>query len=97
MPVVSKGQADEALIAAGGKIEKINIKKIRKQMNSLIEHQSNSIRPFIQNIDTINELNNKPVQLLVDKEHIYFATISSLFSYSANNLFFIAFNIRQRI
>ena len=91
MPVVSKGQADEALIAAGGKIEKINVEKIRKQMNSLIEHQSNSIRPFIQNIDTINELNNKPVQLLVDKEHIYFATISSLFSYSANNLFFYCF------
>lgn len=76
MPVVSKGQADEALIAAGGKIEKINVEKIRKQMNSLIEHQSNSIRPFIQNIDTINELSNKPVRLLVDKEHIYLATIS---------------------
>lgn len=76
MPVVSKGQADEALIAAGGKIEKINVEKIRKQINSLIEHQSNSIRPFIQNIDTINELSNKPVRLLVDKEHIYLATIS---------------------
>lgn len=76
MPVISKGQADEALIAVGGKIEKINVEKIRKQMNSLIEHQSDSIRPFIQNIDTINELSNKPVRLLVDKEHIYLATVS---------------------
>lgn len=32
---------------------------LRKQMSSLIEHQSNSIRPFIENIDTVNELYNK--------------------------------------
>ena len=45
-------------------------------MSSLIEHQSNSIRPFIENIDTVNELYNKPVQLLVDKDNLYIATIA---------------------
>ena len=45
-------------------------------VQSSIEHQSNSIRPFIENIDTVNELYNKPIQLLVDKENLYFATIS---------------------
>ena len=50
--------------------------KVRKQMGSLIEHQSNSIRPFIENIDTVNELYNKPVRLLVDKENLYIATIA---------------------
>ena len=68
IPVISKGQADEALIAAGD--------KLRRQMSSLIERQSNTIRPFIENIDTVNELCNKPVQLLVDKENLYISTIA---------------------
>lgn len=76
IPVISKGQADEALIAAGDKLDEINAGKVRKQMSSLIEHQSNSIRPFIENIDTVNELYNKPVRLLVDKENLYIATIA---------------------
>ena len=45
-------------------------------MSALIEHQSNSIRPFIENINTVNELYNKPVQLLVDQENLYLATIA---------------------
>lgn len=76
IPVISKGQADEALIAAGDKLDELNAGKLRKQMSSLIERQSNSIRPFIENIDTVNELYNKPVQLLVDKENIYISTIA---------------------
>ena len=76
IPVISKGQADEALIAAGDKLDELNADKLRKQMSSLIEHQSNSIRPFIENIDTVNELCNKPVQLLVDKENLYISTIA---------------------
>lgn len=76
IPVISKGQADEALIAAGDKLDELNAGKLRKQMSSLIEHQSNSIRPFIENIDTVNELCNKPVQLLVDKENLYISTIA---------------------
>lgn len=76
IPVISKGQADEALIAAGDKLDELNTSKLRKQMSSLIECQSNSIRPFIENIDTVNELCNKPVQLLVDKENLYISTIA---------------------
>lgn len=76
IPVISKGQADEALIAAGDKLDELNAGKLRKQMSSLIERQSNSIRPFIENIDTVNKLCNKPVQLLVDKENLYISTIA---------------------
>ena len=73
IPVISKGKADETLIAAGDKLSDFNTEK---QMSSLIEHQSNSIRPFIENIDVVNDLCNKPVRLLVDKENIYIATIA---------------------
>lgn len=75
IPIISKGQADEALIDAGGKLDKISDEKLKKQMGSLIEHQSNSIRPFIENIETVNELYNKPVRLFVDKENLYIATV----------------------
>ncbi len=74
IPVISKGQADEALIAAGDKLDELNAGKLKKQMSSLIEHQSNSIRPFVDNIDTVNELYNKPIQLLVDKDNLYIST-----------------------
>jgi hypothetical protein len=75
IPVISKGQADETLIAAGSKLEEINTEKLKKQMRNLIEHQSNFVRPFIESIDTINELSNKPVQMAIDNENLYIATI----------------------
>lgn len=75
IPVVSNSQADETLIAAGGKLQKLSDDKVKKQMQALIERQSNYVRPFVDNINTVNELYNKPVQLLVDKENLYIATI----------------------
>ena len=56
--------------------EIMGTEKIRKQMRQLIERQSNFVRPFIDNIDTVNRLNNNPVQLLVDKDNLYIATIA---------------------
>ena len=47
-----------------------------QQMRQLIERQSNFVRPFIDNIDTVNRLNNNLVQLLVDKDNLYIATIA---------------------
>ena len=76
IPVISNSQADEALKNAGGKLDEINAGKLRNQMSALIAYQSNLIKPFIENINTVNELYNKPVQLLVDKENLYLATIS---------------------
>ena len=76
IPVVGDTQADEMLIAAGEKLSDIGTEKIRKQMRQLIERQSNFVRPFIDNIDTVNRLNNNPVQLLVDKDNLYIATIA---------------------
>ncbi len=75
IPVVGDTQADETLIAAGDKLNDIGIEKVYKQMKQLIERQSNFVRPFIENIDTINRLSNKPVQLVVDKDNLYIGTI----------------------
>ena len=46
------------------------------QTEELSSLRGNFVRPFIDNIDTVNRLNNNPVQLLVDKDNLYIATIS---------------------
>lgn len=77
IPVVGdKTQIDENLIAAGNKIGTFGGEKIQKQMEQLIERQSNFVRPFIDNIDMINKLSNGQVQMVVDKENLYIATIA---------------------
>lgn len=75
IPIISNTQTDETLIATGDKLDELNKEKIRKRMSNLIEHQSNFIKPFIENIDTVNELNNKPLQLMIDKDNLYIATM----------------------
>ena len=76
VPVVGDTQADETIVAAGDKLNDIANDKIQKQMQRLIERQSNFVRPFIENIDMMNGLNNEPVQILVDKDNLYIGTIS---------------------
>ena len=76
IPVVSNTQIDENLIAAGDKMSDYGNEKVRKQMQNLIERQSNFVRPFVDNINTVNELYNKPMQLVVDKDNLYIATIA---------------------
>ncbi len=45
-------------------------------MKQLIERQSNFVRPFIDNIDMVNRLNNNRLQMVVDKDNLYIATIA---------------------
>lgn len=77
IPVVGdKTQIDENLIAAGEKLGSIGTEKVYKQMKQLIERQSNFVRPFIDNIDMVNRLNNNRLQMVVDKDNLYIATIA---------------------
>lgn len=76
VPVVGDTQADETIVAAGDKLNDIANDKIQKQMQQLIERQSNFVRPFIDNIDMMNSLSNDPVQLVIDKDNLYIGTIS---------------------
>lgn len=77
IPVVGdKTQIDENLIAAGEKLGSIGTEKVYKQMKQLIERQSNFVRPFIDNIDMVNRLSNNQLQMVVDKDNLYIATIA---------------------
>ena len=75
MPVVGDTQADETLVSAGDKLNDISAERVRRQMQKLIERQSNFVRPFIDNINMINDLYNKPLQMLVDKDNLYIASV----------------------
>ena len=74
IPAIKEGPVDEALIAAGDKLNDINGSKVKNQMDSLIEHRNNYIKPFVDNINMINDLHNKPVRIIADKENIYIAS-----------------------
>lgn len=76
IPIVSDTQADETLIATGDKLNDYGIEKIHNQMQVLIERQSNFVRPFVENINVLNALYNKPIQLVADKDNLYIATIA---------------------
>jgi len=71
IPVISKGQIDENLINSGNKIGKYGDGRAESTMAQLVEHQSSSVRPFIENIIIINELYNKSLSLIFNDESIY--------------------------
>jgi len=73
IPVVSKSQLDETLIEAGNRMEQLNFKKAEELMKHLVHTQSGVVRPFIENINTVNRLYNQPMEILFDKENIYLA------------------------
>lgn len=73
IPAIKEGQVDEALIAAGDKLDDINNNKLKNQMGTLIEHRNNYIKPFVDNINMINDLHNKPIKIVADKDNLYIA------------------------
>ncbi len=74
IPVVNKSQIDETLISAGEKLGKFKDKRTETTMKYLAAQQSSSVRPFIDNINAINELYNQPVTLVFDEDYLYLGT-----------------------
>lgn len=71
IPVVSKSQLDENLIAAGEKLTDYKSKRIESTMECLEAKENSSVTPFIENITIINLIYNQPIQMLFDQENIY--------------------------
>ena len=74
IPFINKAIFDEALIAAGEKMEDAHEEMLNNKINILVGNKSNVMKAFIDNINTINELYNKPIKLVVDQENLYLAT-----------------------
>ncbi|WP_346898828.1 hypothetical protein [Clostridium sp. UBA7503] len=75
IPVISKSQLDENLIKAGGILQDVNTSRTQNVMQILVDSQTDYIGAFVENIQTIDSLYNRPVQLMFDADNIYIASI----------------------
>ena len=71
IPIIDKSNIEKTLIKVGDDLKTKDYKKTDKIILSLIERQSSYVRPFVENINEINGLYNKPLELLFDKDNIY--------------------------
>ena len=71
VPVLNKGPIDEALIKAGDKLDDIEKQKIMQELRRLVEHQSSCVRPFIENIETMELLHNHNISMAFNKDTVY--------------------------
>lgn len=71
VPVISKGQLDEALIEASGKLEDIKVKRTEKTMGELVDRQYSYVRPFVESINMINIVYNSDLAIGFDRENLY--------------------------
>ena len=77
IPVISKSQLDENLIKVSGKLQDVDINRTQNVMQILADSQTDYISSFVENIHTIDNLYNQPMQLMFDSENIYIAKIAS--------------------
>ena len=67
----SKGKVDEALIGAGSKLGQLDSRRMMDTMKVLIDAKDSCVRPFVDNIEMVNQLYNKPINVLLDGKNIY--------------------------
>ena len=71
IPVISKSQLDENLIAKSDELLDKNAKKTEQTMIAFSENRTDDVKVFIDNIDRVNMLYNKPMDVLFDKDGLY--------------------------
>ena len=71
IPGINKSQIDETLIEAGERIGAYKNRRVQTTMQQLLERQSSCVRPFIDNINTVNRLYNEPVTLIFNHDTLY--------------------------
>ena len=72
IPKISEGQVDEALIGAGEKVDSFSEKRTESTMELFAREECFCVRPFVDNITAVNMIYNEPMELLFDRENIYF-------------------------
>lgn len=72
IPIISKTQIDESLIVAGEFLNKVGDENSQKTMERYIENRDSGVEVFIDNINTVNKLHNKSLEMLFDNENMYF-------------------------
>ena len=71
IPIVSRSPVDEALIAAGDSAKNLSRKRSNNAMKAFRNNRDAGIQLFIDNIEKVNQISNKPVEMLFDRENVY--------------------------
>lgn len=76
VPVISESQLDENLIEAGGRLGRHGEKRATVALKGLAQTRMGVTLPFVENIRAVNDLYNKPVAYLFDKDNVYVQQIA---------------------
>ena len=71
-PILSKGPVDEALIAAGGRLDQMTDEKTEYMMQQFAAGAVAIAAPFIENIRKVSKAFNEPTGILFNGEAVYF-------------------------
>ena len=77
IPVISKGQLDESLIAMSERLEQHNQKKSGKLLGEFVKVHDSTVLPFLENLRTISRVHNEPTAYLSDGENLYVGVLKS--------------------
>lgn len=77
IPRIRDGQIDENLIETGDKVESFSEKRTENTMELFVHEHCTCVQPFMDNIDAVNNIYNKPIELLFDSENVYFCLNSA--------------------
>lgn len=72
IPKISDSQVDEHLMEAGNKVQRYNTQRTENTMTFFAKEYCTCVRPFVDNINTVNQIYNEPMELLFDNETVYF-------------------------
>lgn len=71
VPVLNKAPVDKALIGAGTKLDRLEDQRTVQQLRKLADRQVSCVRPFVENIEMLDNLYNHPISMVFDSETVY--------------------------
>lgn len=71
VPLLQKGPVDEMLKKAGKQISKQRNEDEKNDLSGLLPQHNCNVKPFIDTLDMIDKMYNKPVVLAFDKNKVY--------------------------
>lgn len=78
IPVVKNGPVDEFLIGVSDSIDETEKKQLEKTLAFFIQYKDSGLFPIAEHIHLLNQLSNKPVVMLYDKNVISFQELKDV-------------------